>query len=149
MRRTATTALAAVAAVSIVASLATSGSAQSPTATSLHLKGANQKSIGFGPNHQPRQGDRIGFGERVTGDDTGFDRGICTVIGTSQALCTVQVTLADGTLSAQGTIPLTRPNKSTPFTVTGGTGRYDGARGTALVTDTTSATTDIQISLLP
>ena len=41
-----------------------------------------------------------------------------------------------------------RANK-TPFAITGGTGAYDGARGTALVTDVNSKTTDIQITLRP
>jgi hypothetical protein len=98
---------------------------------------------------KPRQGDRFGFGSTVTGDDTGVGRGVCTVIGTTQAPCNVQERLAKGTLSAQGLVSLSgRANKS-PFTVTGGTGAYDGARGSALVTDVNSTTTDIQITLRP
>ena len=37
-----------------------------------------------------------------------------------------------------------RANK-TPFTVTGGTGAYDGARGSALVTDVNSTTTGAEV----
>jgi hypothetical protein len=33
--------------------------------------------------------------------------------------------------------------------ITGGTGAYDGARGTALVTDTSSSTTTVDVTLLP
>jgi hypothetical protein len=36
-----------------------------------------------------------------------------------------------------------------PFAITGGTGAYDGARGTARVTDVSSSTTDVRITLLP
>ena len=49
--------------------------------TTLHLVGTPQKGVGFMPKGAPRQGDRIGFGDTVTGDDTGHDRGVCTVIG--------------------------------------------------------------------
>lgn len=149
MRRTSITIAAAVAAAASIAVIATSGSAQVPTVTSLHLTGTAQKTVGFFPNHgRPRQGDRFGFGDTITGDDTGVDRGVCTVIGSS-GVCTVQVNLAHGTLTAQGTTSLSHPNKNTPYAINGGTGAYNGARGTALVTDSSSKTTDIQISLLP
>jgi hypothetical protein len=107
----------------------------------------NQKTVGFGPNHKPRQGDRFGFGDKVTGDDTGFDRGVCTFIGKNQALCTVVVEVSKGTLTAQG-LTSPHPNK-TPFAITGGTGTYDGARGTALVTEVNSNTTDVRVTLRP
>jgi hypothetical protein len=147
MRRIQLVAAAAVIAVVPVALLATSGSAQSPTTTSLHLIEKDQKTVGFGPNHRPRQGDRFGFGATVTGDDTGRNRGICTVVGT-QALCTVNETLSKGTLTAQGLISLEKV-KNAPFTITGGTGAYAGARGSALVSDVNSNTTDVRITLLP
>jgi hypothetical protein len=131
-----------------VALLATSGSAQSPTLTTLHLIEKDQKTVGFGPNHQPRQGDRFGFGSTVTGDDTGRNRGICTVIGT-QGLCIVHEALSKGTITAQGLVALRGKAKNVPFTITGGTGAYDGAGGTALVTDVTSSTTDIRITFTP
>jgi hypothetical protein len=136
-----------VAAIATAAVIATAGSAQGPAPTSLHLVEKTQKTVGFAPNHQPRQGDRFGFGAKITGDDTGFDRGTCTFIG-KQAVCTVQVQLSKGTLTAQGFGPSGRANKA-PFAITGGTGAYDGARGTALVTDVNSTTTDIQITLRP
>ena len=44
---------------------------------------------------------------------------------------------------------LPRREGSTPFAITGGTGAYDGARGTALVTDTSETATKIAITLLP
>jgi hypothetical protein len=41
-----------------------------------------------------------------------------------------------------------RANK-TPVAITGGTGAYNGARGTALATDHGNGQTDIDITLLP
>jgi hypothetical protein len=149
MSRTAIALTAGVACIATVAVIATSGSAQGPAPTSLHLVEKDQKSIGFAPNRKPRQGDRFGFGNAVTGDDTGVNRAICTVIGKTQALCIVEERLAKGTLTAQGLVNLSGPANKTPFAITGGTGAYDGARGTALVTDVNSTTTDIQITLRP
>src|SRR5436190_13886248 len=69
---------AAVAALIIAAIIASAGSAQPPT--TLHLVARSQKGVGFFPNHKPHQGDRFGFGDKITGDDTGVDRGVCTFI---------------------------------------------------------------------
>ena len=135
---------AAVAALIIAAVIASAGSAQPPT--TLHLVARSQKGVGFFPNHKPHQGDRFGFGDKTSGDDTGTDRGICTVIG-KQTLCNVEEELSKGTLSAQGIVPQTPHN--TPVAVTGGTGAYNGARGTAIVNQVNNSTTDITITLLP
>lgn len=148
MTRIPLTLTAGVAAVAAVALLATSGSAQTAAPTTLHLVEKDQKNVGFFPKHNPRQGDRFGFGSTVSGDETGNNRGICTVIGTGQALCVVQESLSKGTLTAEGLIRLRGRAHNTPFAVTGGTGAYSGARGTALVTET-KTTTDVQVSLLP
>ena len=149
MRRIAIALTAGVACIATIAVIATSGSAQGPVPTSLHLVEKDQNSVGFGPDRKPRQGDRFGFGSKVTGDDTGIGRGVCTVIGTSQALCNIQERLAKGTLSAQGLVSLSGRANKTPFTVTGGTGAYDGARGTALVTDINQKTSEFTVNLLP
>lgn len=137
--------VAGIATIATVAILATSGSAQTPP-SSLHLVGKSQKGVGFQPRHRPRQGDRFGFGDKVSGDDTGIDRGVCTFIG-RQLLCNVQAKLSKGTLSLQGFV--SQKSKNEPIAVTGGTGAYDGARGTALVTDVNSSTTRINVTLLP
>ena len=60
-------------------------------------------------------------------------------------LCTLQLNLAKGTITAQGVLP--QHAKGTPVAITGGTGAYDGARGTALVTDVSSSKTTIDVSL--
>jgi hypothetical protein len=149
MRRIAIALTAGVACIATIAVIATSGSAQGPVPTSLHLVEKDQSSVGFGPDRQPRQGDRFGFGSKVTGDDTGVGRGVCTVIGKTQALCNVEERLAKGTLSAQGLVSLSGPANKIPFAIIGGTGAYEGARGVAVVTDVNSTTTDIQITLRP
>ena len=136
----------AAAAFTTAALMASAGSAQSPP-TTLHLVSTSQKNVGFMPKGAPRQGDRLGFGDRITGDDTGYDRGVCTIVGRPQILCTIQVQLSKGTLTVQGMLP-ERATK-TPVAITGGTGAYNGARGTALATDHGNGRTDIDITLLP
>jgi hypothetical protein len=134
----------AAAALATAALMASAGSAQAPP-TTLHLVGIPQKNVGFTPKGAPRQGDRLGFGDTVTGDDTGHDRAVCTVMK-GGLLCTIQVQLSKGTLTAQGIVP-ERSNKN-PIAITGGTGAYDGARGTALVTDAKNQTV-VDVTLLP
>lgn len=144
-----TLAAAGLTAFAAACAITTAGSAQiSMTPTVLHLVSKDKNTVGFSPKHEPRQGDRIGFGAAVTGDDTGTELLTCTFIGKNQALCAVQESLSGGTLTAQGVIVNGKVDK-TPFAITGGTGRYDGARGTALATDRTSSTTDVQITLRP
>lgn len=146
LNRKAATLAAAVAAVAVVAVIATPGSAQSPGPTTLQIVSTAQKNVGFFPQHRPRQGDRFGFGSKDTGDETGYDRAICTQIGV-QALCVISAKLSKGTLAFQGFLP-PRP-KNSPLAVTGGTGAYEGARGTALVTDRGQGVSDVTITLVP
>jgi hypothetical protein len=123
--------------------VAGSGSAQAPAGTTLHLVSKSQKNVGFFPSGRPHQGQHVGFGDTISGDDTGYDRGACTIVGQS-LLCNVQVQLSKGTLSVQGIVPQRANN--TPMAITGGTGAYDGARGTALVTDHANSA-DITVAL--
>jgi phosphoribosylformylglycinamidine (FGAM) synthase-like enzyme len=136
---------AGTAAIVTAAVLAASGSAQAPP-TTLHLVSKTQKHVGFFPKGAPHQGSRLGFGGRISGDDTGVDRTVCTVIG-KQLLCTSEVHLSKGTLSAQGLFSMRSHNH--PSAITGGTGAYDGARGTAYVTDVDENTTNVTVALLP
>jgi hypothetical protein len=144
-------ALSAGAAAIVAAALAaTTGSAQTPaTSLHLHLGAKAEKGVGFFPKGRPRQGDRFGFGDRISGDDTGYDRGTCTVMGTKSGICTVQLQLSKGTLTAQGLVSMSQRSKNAPVAITGGTGAYDGARGTAFVTDTSSSSTSIDVELKP
>jgi Dirigent-like protein len=145
-RLTRTSALAGLAALATAAALgATSGSAQTPPST-LHLVSTAQRGVGFFPKGRPRQGDRVGFGDKITGDATGTSRGVCTFIG-KQLLCTIQVQLSNGTLSAQGMVPQRSSNN--PVAIVGGTGAYNGARGTAFVTDVSQTKSNITVELVP
>ena len=135
---------AAVAALIIAAIIASAGSAQPPT--TLHLVARSQKGVGFSPNHKPHQGARFGFGDKITGDDTGVDRGVCTFID-RKALCNVQAHLSKGNLSLQGLLPMGQA-KNLPIPVTGGTGDYDGARGTAHVTQVSRNKTRITVKFV-
>jgi hypothetical protein len=143
--RLALAALAALAAALVTAALvASSGSAQAPAGTTLHLVSKSQKNVGSFPSGRPRQGEHASFGDKITGDDAGYDRAACTFVGQS-LLCDVQVQLSKGTLSVQGIVP--ERTKNTPIAIIGGTGAYDGARGTALVTSVNANTTDITVML--
>jgi hypothetical protein len=100
----------------------------------------------FFPRHKPHQGDRFGFGDKLSGDDTGTDRGLCTFIG-GQNVCTIQFELSKGTMTLQGVVSERVHNQ--PVAVTGGTGAYNGARGTAVATTANGSATNIQVTLLP
>ena len=138
--------IAGTAAILTAAVLATTGSAQT-IPTSPHLIAKSQPAVGFSSGGGPRQGDRFGFGDKITGDGTGIDRGVCTLIGHKTLLCAIQVQLSNGTLGAQGLVP--EQSHNTPVAITGGTGAYNGARGTALITDATQTKTGITLNLLP
>jgi hypothetical protein len=58
--------LAALAAALVTAALvATTGSAQAPAGTTLHLVSKSDKNVGFFPKARPHQGDHIGFGDKA------------------------------------------------------------------------------------
>lgn len=132
------------------AALATSGSAQSPSTTSLHLISTAQRSVGFAPrHHELRPGDRFGTGDTITGDDSGIDRLTCTVMSKRDALCTAAARLSKGTLTAESLISLQAASRETRYAITGGTGAYDGASGTAVVTAIPGTDkSDIRVTLL-
>ncbi len=134
--------VAIVAAVGAIAIQATTGSA-APVPKSLHLVAKSLKKVGFFPKGKPHQGDTFGFGDKLSGDDTGFDRGVCTLIG-GQSLCSIQAQLSKGTLSLQGFV--TGKPTNLPIPILGGTGDYDGASGTAVITAVNKSTTDISIT---
>lgn len=89
-----------------------------------------------------------GFTDKVTGDDgsRGHDVGLCTLITRSELLCHSQVILSTGQLAFQGI--LHQHDHNTPGTVLGGTGAYNGARGTAHITDVNPTTTKVAINLV-
>jgi hypothetical protein len=132
----------------MAAALASPGAAQT-AGTELHLLATSQKSAAFFPHHHPRPGDQIGFGDKISGDDTGIDRAVCTLAGgPGKGLpCTTWVKLSKGTLTLQSMLPERSHNE--PIAITGGTGAYNGARGTAYVTEVGKTKTTIVVDLLP
>jgi hypothetical protein len=138
----------AVAAAAAGAALAGPGEAQT-SGTELHLTATSQKSAGFFPKHRHAvPGDLVGFGDKVTGDDTGITRAVCTIVGGGRGLpCTIWVKLSKGTLAFEGMLP--EKSHDAPIAVVGGTGAYNGARGTAYATDTGPSKTKIVVDLLP
>ena len=137
---------AGLATIATAALLATSGSAQSPAPTSLHLVGTDQRGAGFGSHRNPRPGAQFAIGHRINGDDTGIDRALCTYVGRGFTHCTNAFRLSRGTLYIEGLVQ--GEPKNAPYAVTGGTGAYDGARGTAIVT-AGRAPEDVRITLRP
>ena len=132
-----------------VAAFAGPGEAQT-SGTELHFAAISQKGAGFSPKHRvPVPGDRLGFGDKVTGDDTGVARAACTIVGgnSSGLPCTIWLKLSKGTLALQGMLPQTSHNA--PIAITGGTGAYNGAHGTAFATDVSPSKTSIMLDLLP
>ena len=110
----------------------------------MRLVGTAQKGIGFRPDHKPRQGDRFGGGSRITVDDTGISRTVYTIIG-GKGLCMVQLQLSRGDLNAQWLVPNVAHHTS--LAITGGTGAYDGARGTAVATQISASKTRSNVTL--
>jgi Dirigent-like protein len=138
---------AGIAALATAAALAGSGAAQT-SGTELHLVATSQPSAEFFPKHRPHPGDQLGFGDKITGDDTGVDRAVCTIVAGSNGLpCTIWVKLSKGSLELQGMAP--EKSHNSPIAVVGGTGAYDGARGTAFVTDVSKTKTNVVVDLLP
>ena len=117
-----------------------------PPAFSLPRLGGFSRGPASGPADR-YPGDRLGFGDKITGDDSGYDREVCTIFARNQAMCTVVLKLSKGTLNVEGLVP--NHSNKTPFAVTGGTGAYNGARGTLVATDTNSSTAIVQVTLLP
>jgi hypothetical protein len=138
-------ALSAAAIITLVV-IAGAGSAQDSPNT-LRLVGTAQQGVGFGPGREPRQGDRFGGGAKISGDSAGIQRTVCTVIGErgEEAICTIELRLTRGTVSAQGLVPL-RADHS-PIAITGGTGAYDGAGGSTVVTQISETETRFTVRL--
>jgi hypothetical protein len=136
-----TTRIALLAATAAVAAPVAVAAAQtSPPA--LHLQSVQKQA--FLPKHF-RAGETAEFVDALSGDDRGTARIVCAVVGAGGLPCTIYIQLSKGTLTAQGVLP--QRAKSTPVAITGGTGAYDGARGTALATDDSPTRSHIDIEL--
>jgi hypothetical protein len=70
---------------------------------------------------------------------------VYTVIG-KEAICDIQMNLSQGRLSAQGLVP--NETDHTPIPLTGGTGAYDGARGTIVSTQISATKVQFTVTLM-
>ena len=119
------------------------GSAQSAPAT-LHLVSKSQPGSASSRRDGRTPATPSGSATRSPATRPASTAARCTVIGRG-LLCTVEVQLSKGTLSVQGLVP--ERSRNHPMAIVGGTGAYDGARGTALVTDVNASTTKIDVAL--
>ena len=147
MRRRPILATTVVAVISLTGIIATSGGAKpSPRTRTIHL--TLVQTGGFDSPGPPRPGFVHAFTDEITGDDgsTGHDVGLCTLITARELLCHSQVILTTGQLAFQGI--LHQHDHNTPGTILGGTGAYNGARGTAHITDLNPTTAKVTINLV-
>jgi hypothetical protein len=136
-----------VAAIPLAGIIATTGAANPSTRTrTIHL--TLVQTGGFDSPGPPRPGFVHAFTDKITGDDgsTGHDVGLCTLITPRELLCHSQVILTTGQLAFQGI--LHQHDHNTPGTILGGSGAYNGARGTAHITDLTPTTAKVTINLV-
>ena len=102
--------------------------AEAPSGT-LHI---NTKTLVFtGPTTPPVAGDRLEFYEKSSGGDTGHDYADCVVMNAQGgALCHVEFVLKHGDISIDAVINANATTLHGTGPIVGGTGRYNGARGT-------------------
>ena len=147
MRRPYILACTIIAAMALAGIIATAGGAKpAPRARTIHL--TLVQTGGFDSAGAPRPGFVHAFTDKITGDNgiTGHDVGLCTLITRSELLCHSQVILTTGQLSFQGI--LHQHDHNTPGTIIGGTGAYNGARGTARITDVNPTTAKVTINFV-
>ena len=135
----------AVAVVAVAIWVVPSG-ADEPPAT-LHLTGVQVSETG--PKGRPRPGQMVVFSGRETGEDQGRSYVQCTIITKTYGLCLGRLNLSRGTIAVEAAIPLEDEPKTIALDITGGTGAYDGARGTARFTDIGKDKTDEVFSFKP
>ena len=101
----------------------------------------NSKTLVLTGPARPKPGDRLDFYEQDTGGDTGHDYAECTVMNTQgQALCQVEFVLQHGDMGGQAVINVNAATLDSAGPITGGTGNYNGARGTATFTGPATST---------
>lgn len=130
--------IAVIATAATMIALTTSGQAQTPadTVISYAVRDAGGTFVDSPPKGDSR-GDFVAFEGRLLDASrvVGRERGTCIVANarTHATVCTMGWVIPGGTLTTTGTTPA-----NPPFTlpIAGGTGRYAGARGTALIEKT-------------
>jgi hypothetical protein len=147
MRRPFILATTIVAAIALAGIIATTGGAKPvPHTRTIHL--TLVQIGGFDSPGAPRPGFVHAFTDKITGDNgiKGHDVGLCTLITRTELLCHSQVVLTTGQLSFQGI--LHQDDHNTPGSIIGGTGAYNGARGTVRITDVNPTTAKVTITLV-
>jgi hypothetical protein len=147
MRRPTILAITLTATIALAGIIATTGGAKpTPRTRTIHLTLVQVG--GFDSPGTPRPGFVHAFTDKITGDDgiKGHDIGLCTLITSRELFCHSQVILTTGQLSFQGIFH--EHDDNTPGSIIGGTGTYNGARGTAYVTDVNPTTTKVTIKLV-
>jgi hypothetical protein len=87
-----------------------------------------QKPVGCFPKHPLRQGDRVGSGSKISGDDTGFALAAAPPSGAGLLALHAPRPSPRGCSQRKDLLP--HGVHDTPIAITSGTGTYDGACGT-------------------
>ena len=88
-----------------------------------------------GPTTAPAAGDHYEFYETDTGGDRGKDYFNCVVMNPhGDTLCDAQFVLKHGDIGIEGVFDATTASTHVSAAITGGTGRYNAASGTAIAT---------------
>lgn len=91
-----------------------------------------------GANHP---GDHYEFYDRDTGDTRGKDYFDCVVTNPhGDTICNAEFVLKDGNISIEGVFNANATKVDTSAVITGGTGRYNAASGTAIATGSPTST---------
>ena len=132
------TASCAVASSAVVALVTVASGSAAPPSGTLHL--TSKTLVQTVPTGQPKPGDRFVFYDRESGGDRGHDYTVCVVTGPKgKTLCDTLFVLQHGDISVQGAGSFT-PSAHFTGLILAGTGRYAGARGSAVVSGSAAVT---------
>ncbi|MHB8690036.1 MAG: hypothetical protein ACYDHH_02205 [Solirubrobacteraceae bacterium] len=122
----------ATAALAVAASIIGSADAPSAGANALsRTRHVNTKTLVLTGPAKPTPGDRLDFYEKDSGGDTGHDYAECIVMNAQgEALCHVEFVLKHGDISGDAVININATTLNGAGPIIGGTGSYNGARGT-------------------
>jgi hypothetical protein len=161
MKRLAIILPAAAAATVVLALMSTSGSAQTPGTTIQLFESEKGASFGFVDNPPKSKNDRASVGDAFAFNSPVLDQARQTRLGNLSVQCTVtrpgkeskaETACSGAVRLADGMITLSTSIKGNPKTVaaavTGGTGAYNGARG-SLTSTTVEGGSEDTITLLP
>jgi hypothetical protein len=93
-------------------------------------------------------GDRFILNDRLLkdGKEVGHNGGVCTIIDTAgEAMCTVIFALPEGAIATEF---LNTPPPEKVFAIVGGTGRYQGARGSGELVEASDQTGTLAFHLI-